>query len=328
MAPLQKSTVALIAIALLHAPLSADTDAAREIGELLSLVRTFQYQGRNQDAINLCNQILQADPDNVEALVERGILRLAEGQFREARTDFGSALSVRPHALMALVGRAHARWAEGDQHGAQREAERAIGACNDAINENPLNAKIYFWRGLARLVLQQDEEALRDFTEAARLDETLADAHLECAQIYRRQGKPDRALERLTEALNARPDYAVAYLARARVHFEQGDSDAAVADCTAAVAINPGYAKAWHNRGLIHLEAGDVSAAIRDLTRAIKADPDYASAHFYRGEAHLASGLIGAARADWENAREIDPDGWAGKAAEKRLKAVDSGELP
>lgn len=304
------------------------TDAERaEQAELLAWVRTLQLQGRSEEATSLCDMILAADPGNAEALTRRGITRLAEGEFASAREDFEQALSTQPGMALALVGRAHAAQAVGQTDALQRDATRAVELCTQALEADPQDAWSYYVRGLARLLLTQETEALQDFVSAGDADAGLVEAHVERAQIYRRGGRSAEAISQLTESLRIRPDYAVGYLERARARFEARDFLAARDDCDRALQINPGFARAWHNRGLINLQLGEVLAAVQDLTRAISAHPGYASAHYYRGEAYYQAGNRGAARADWELAAELAPEEWAGQAAAEKLGKIESGEL-
>lgn len=322
---------AAIVVSVLLLPVIATaelTEAQRaEQAELLAWVRTLQLQGRSDEATALCAMILATDPQNVEALTQRGITHLAEGQFGPAHEDFNQALRVAPGTTLALVGRAHSARALGETEVAQRDALRAAELCTQALESDPQDAWSYYVRGLARLLLQQEDEALQDFVSATEADAGLVEARAELAQLYRRSGRYADAINQLTEAVRMRPDYAVGYLERARARFEARDFLAARDDCDRALQVNPQFARSWHNRGLINLQLGEVLAAVQDLTRAISARPGYASAHYYRGEAYYHAGNRAAARADWEKAAELAPEEWAGQAAAEKLRKIESGEL-
>ncbi len=310
------------------AAVAEGTDTRRaEQQELLAWVRTLQLQARVDQALAVCDMVLAADPGNVEALTQRGIINLGEGRLEQALEDFNRALRSRGDDPLALVGRGRTRLGLKRQEQACADGARALAICTRAVEREQADARTWFVRGLAHLLLEQYDEALQDFAMAGSLDDTLVEAHIERARLYRRSGRLRRAEELLNRVVEARPDCAVGYLARARVHFEAKDFAAAVADCDEALQINPRYARAWHNRGLIHLQMGDAAAAIRDLSRAVEVREDYASAYYYRGEAQYAIGNRAAARADWESARELAPDQWAGQAAADALSRIERGEL-
>ncbi len=318
--------VALIVLAQTGAASDLSDERLSEQQELLAWVRALQRQGRDEQALRLCEMILEADPACARALVEQGILRLAGGQREAARDDFSTALGLVRDMPMALVGRAHAHFALGDTDAGRRDAGRAIDVCGSIIEEMPTDAEAYYVRGLARALMEQSG-TLHDFVTAADLDETLVEARIERARIYQTRGRLEDALEQLTEAVEVVPDFAVGYLARAHIRFEMKDFEASVRDCDRALEINPGFARAWHNRGLVNLQIGELQAAIDDFGRAIELKGDYASAHYYRGEAYYRGGSRAAARGEWETAKELDPDGWAGKTAAEMLRGIESGEL-
>lgn len=322
---------AALLLSLLLLPIIAGaelTDAERaEQAELLAWVRTLQFQGRTDEATELCALILAADPQCAEALTQRGIILLGESEYEAARADFDEALRADPGMALALVGRARAQQALGQTEAMSRDARRAVEACSLALEARPDDPRTIYVRGLARLLLGQEEEALQDFITAGDLDEGLVEARSERGHIYRRRGRFAEAIAQFSAAVAQRPDYAVGYLERARARFESKDLLAARDDCDRALQINPQYSRAWHNRGLINLQLGEVLAAVQDLTRAITARPGYASAHYYRGEAYWQTGNRGAARADWETARDLAGNDWPGPTAAEMLRKAESGEL-
>lgn len=321
-------SVSAFVIVCYAAVIAGETDTRRaEQQELLAWVRTLQLQARVDQALAVCDMVLAADPGNVEALTQRGIINLGEGRLEQAMEDFNRALRSHGDNPLALVGRGRARVGLRKTQEGHADGARALAICTRAIEKEEADARTWFVRGLAHLLLDRRDEALQDFAMAGNLDDTLVEAHIERAGLYRRDGRLNRAAELLTHVVEVRPDCAVAYLARARVHFEAQNFAAAVADCDEALQINPHYARAWHNRGLIHLQMGDAAAAIGDLTRAIAVREDYASAYYYRGQAQYVAGNRAAAQADWESARELAPDQWAGQAAADALSRIERGEL-
>ncbi len=185
MIPCHRTIVTVILAALLPLVALAElTDEQRaEQQELLAWVRPLELQARTDDALELCAMILATDPDCAEALVARGIILLGDGGREEARESFDQALRVQSRLAMALVGRGHAWHALGNVDRANGDAARAVEICTRAVDADPTDAEAYYVRGLARLLLQQDGDALQDFVTAADLDETLVEALVERAPI-------------------------------------------------------------------------------------------------------------------------------------------------
>ncbi|MBD3293576.1 MAG: tetratricopeptide repeat protein [Armatimonadia bacterium] len=301
-------------------------EALSEHQELLSWAKTLHYQARGEQAMAVCEMVLDSDPDCVEALIRHGMLALSLDRFETAQEDFSRVLSLDDSHPMALVGLAHAQYALGDTVSAAIGAARAVQHCDGIINAGADDADTWYVRGLARIILK-NEGAPADFAQALELDPTHVEARGERAHLQRASGRLQSAIDELTRAVEFRPDYAVGYLSRSVAHYDVGNIEAALADCSEALAINPQFGKAWHNRGLLQMERLDFEAAVRDLTQAIAARPEEASSYLYRGQANLARGNADAARADWEKTRELDPDGWVGDTAEEMLTRLGPAEI-
>lgn len=96
-------------------------------------------QSRNLDrARSDAETAVAAAPENVEALLCRGVLQLRGGEWAGARTSFETALSVEPGNPTALFGRGVARRRGGDNDGRDdmdraRDFDRHIGEAFDEM---------------------------------------------------------------------------------------------------------------------------------------------------------------------------------------------------
>jgi tetratricopeptide (TPR) repeat protein len=86
----------------------------------------------------------------------------------------------------------------------------AIDACTRAIAMSPFTASHYFYRGLARYKLGNQQEAIGDFSRALALDPRLASAYLYrgLSRVARSEYEP--ALQDYTAALGLNQDDAIA----------------------------------------------------------------------------------------------------------------------
>src|SRR5262249_60225117 len=89
---------------------------------------------------------------------------------------------------------------------------------------DPLTAKAYTSRGIARL----DKHDL------------------------------DGAMSDLNQAIAIHPGLAEAYADRGSVRYEQGDPDGAIADWTRALQINPKLGGVYYNRGAVKAKVGEL----------------------------------------------------------------------
>jgi cytochrome c-type biogenesis protein CcmH/NrfG len=83
-----------------------------------------------------------------------------------------------------------------------------------------------------------------------------------------------QALRDVTEAIRLDPECEGAYLLRALVHAHRKDYKRAIADYTRVIHMDPGNAPAYYNRGLLYAEEEDYARAKADLDRALTLDPE------------------------------------------------------
>jgi tetratricopeptide (TPR) repeat protein len=115
---------------------------------------------------------LLADPQQVDALYERGLLSFAEGRLDAALADFDAALALSPRAANAHYARGLARQAAGD-------LERAIADFSRAIALRPAGyPEALLARAVAYVAAGQGPQARADLErlEGLQLDETLTRA--------------------------------------------------------------------------------------------------------------------------------------------------------
>jgi tetratricopeptide (TPR) repeat protein len=121
---------------------------------------------------------LTADPQQVDAWYERGLLSFAEGNLAAAISDFDTALRLSPRAANAYYARGLAYNAQGDQ-------SRAIADFTLALTLKPDYAEARLGRAAAYHVIGQDALARTDLDalDNMALDETL----VQTLQILRQQ---------------------------------------------------------------------------------------------------------------------------------------------
>ena len=98
--------------------------------------------------------------------------------------------------------------------------------------------------------------------------------------------KVDDQIAYYSEAIRLDPTLANAYNNRGITHSDLGDHAAAIGDYNEAIRIDPNDATAYINRGASHRDLGDHAAAIEDYNEAIRLDPNDANAYNNRGNSH------------------------------------------
>lgn len=212
-----------------------------------------------------------------------------------------------------------------------------------AIQNEPANPRLWLSRGLVLehyrqpdnliindprnnpLIYSPTPNAIKDYTEAIRLDPTNTMAYVFRA---RARGKmldlESEALDDLNVAIKLDPQNAMAYSIRGWVRADRlllrgkqdlAEMEAALKDVTEAIRLDPTIAKSYVVRvELLSVVVGndksrfDVDTAIKDLGEAIKFDPFNAEAYILRGRVWMEKNEYGNAIKDFTKVISFEPE--------------------
>lgn len=186
-----------------------------------------------------------------------------------------------------------------------RNYQGALENFNQAIQQDPKDAKLYVNRSKARLSLRDSEGALADLNQALQLDpQDSNQAYLNRGNLYLTQGRLPAALADYNQALQRNPRNAEAYYQRAIVMERMGNRLQAQNDLTQAIGFNPRLAEAYSRRGALYAAQGDRMRAMTDFNRALLFDLFLASAYFNRAGLHAQMGNRPQAMSDYQRAAQ------------------------
>ncbi|HEU5181491.1 MAG TPA: tetratricopeptide repeat protein [Candidatus Polarisedimenticolia bacterium] len=208
----------------------------------LGLARIDIRQGDFEGAAGLLREVLQREPENLQALYNLGLIRYRAGDYAEASDLLGRLLRQTPNHPEAHVtlGQAYARL--GNDAAAESEFRAAI-----AVKPDARDAHFH----LATLLLRAGKKE-----EAAKEQETFK-------RLWDRQAA-DRAAE-----------------GRARDLYLAGDFPGALAEYDRLLEVQPGSGRFQLGRAQCFLKLGKKDEAIAALEKAAAADPDLADAHYH-----------------------------------------------
>jgi tetratricopeptide (TPR) repeat protein len=166
-----------------------------------------------------------------------------------------------------------------------------ISGCTAVIQSGTRVAEAYYARGIGYHGKKDYDRAIADYSEAIRLDPTVA------------SGK--------------------AFYGRGGVYGLKEDYDRAIADYNEAIRLDPKLAIAFHNRGHMYAAKEDYDRAISDYSEAIRLDPKRASTFFYRAQMWEEKANPDRAIADYTEANRLDPSDADTIAKLKKLKGQD-----
>jgi tetratricopeptide (TPR) repeat protein len=141
----------------------------------------------------------------------------------------------------------------------------------EVMRDNP-NSDAYASRGLAWIAVGKVELAIKDFSEAIRLDPKHGQAYSLRGNAWHEKEAYDKAIADYTEAIRLEPKWAGVYTNRGNSWSEKGEYDKAIADHSEAIRLDPKSAVAYANRGNSWVEKGEYDKAVADYNEAIRLD--------------------------------------------------------
>lgn len=172
-----------------------------------------------------------------------------------------------------------------------------------AVLRSPKDAEGFTHRASTYLNQRDFDKAIADCSEAIRLNPKLAEAYSIRGYAYSEKGEFDKAITDYNEAIRLNRHDARTYGNRGRAYYNKGELDKAIADYSEAIRLNPKDAKAYWGRGLAY--QSDLDKAILDFTEALRLDPNFGESYFGRGLAYSKKGEEAKAEEDFVRAKEL-----------------------
>jgi tetratricopeptide (TPR) repeat protein len=181
---------------------------------------------------------------------------------------------------------------EGDYRGAVKDFTEVIaGARLEPGNE----------RATLTLNLTSEEPSV------TFIDPLVARAYANRAVARFRLGDISGALADSDRALTLNSGLADAYRNRGNIRWAIGELAAAKSDFVQVLKLTPNDVLTLNNLSSVKLDLGDFKGAISDLDRAILLAPKFAQSFVGRGQARRKLGEFELALADFEKARQLNP---------------------
>jgi tetratricopeptide (TPR) repeat protein len=278
-----------------------------------------QQAGALETAEALYRQVLDAEPDNVDALNLLGLLLQEDGRLEEA-----IALLERAIVLDPDFPDAHANLARGLN--LARRADDAHAAARRATDLDPDLAEGWQQLGLACLSLNQSQAALDAFHEAERLTPELIAPRLGVAQAAMRLLDHAAVIDALSEVLAEEPDNleALSNMAIALVGTDRFEEGAAMA--RHAVALNPDNTSAKFALALSLFKLRDDIETLESICQSmLEIDPNNIDCLIMLGGARTWRGAFDEAKAIYHQILDLQPSHPDAKSLLAALRA-ESGE--
>ena len=138
---------------------------------------------------------------------------------------------------------------------------------NQVINAKPYLYEPYFFRGLAKINLEDYQGAEADCSAAIERNPFVVGAYQIRGLARIKQSKFEGAISDYKTALQYEPENITLWHNLSLCHIQKGDYDAAKKDLGNLLALSPKYTKAYLMRGEVLLKQKDTIQAYRDFDR-------------------------------------------------------------
>jgi len=134
-------------------------------------------------------------------------------------------------------------------------------------------AESYNWYGFMAVQEEHDyQKALKNFTEAIKLDPLYAIAYGNRGIVYSKLGEYKKAIEDYNKAIELYPKYTKAYFNRGSTYIKLENYQQALKDYSQAIALNPEDPYIYVLRGFIYSHLGDIKNECADHKKACELD--------------------------------------------------------
>jgi tetratricopeptide (TPR) repeat protein len=229
------------------------------VAEVLKRAIAYHQAGNLIEAEPLYRQILQQQPQHVEALSMMGVIFCQRGNLEQGIALYRQVLAIRPEHRQTRENLNLALWKQG-----KRWMDEAIANFNLAINFAPGNVPTH--NLLAGIYLEQGlyEQAITLYQQSLAADSTNVTALNGIGGALQFQGKPNFAVHFYQRALASQPDNIDSLIGMSKAMLDQGNSDEALSYLKRAISLHPNHPAARYNRALILLLQGNFQKGFVD----------------------------------------------------------------
>ncbi len=282
------------------------------ISQEVAIALQFYQTGNLSHAARLCQQILQQQPDCVEAWSLLGAIAHQQGNLDRAIACYQQTLALKPDRSELYYNLGYAFQQQGDLPAAIRHYQQAL-----ALKPDYLDA--HYNLGYAFQQQGNLPAAIAHYQQAVALNPNDAEVRGNLAYALEQQGQREAAIAHYQQAIALRPDVPKIYHHLGNLFRQQDQLEAAINCYQWAVALNPNDAEAHLQLGAsLHLQHQHQEAIVC-YQQAISLTPNSADAYYRLGNALLELGRYDEATIPYQQALTLEPQsldtylklGWA-----------------
>ena len=244
----------------------------------LELARA-QLGGAQRDSQENVDQLIDDDPENVDALILRSRLQGLREEFEPMLESLDAALAVDPNNEEAQSLKAFSLLLAGKTAEAETAYKRLIRIAPNAASYSQIG-RFY----LSEQRLEEAEDAYRKAVGASEDEDQRVLASLQLANFLVVSDNRPGAETVLVEAREASPENSDLLLALARLYTINGERDKAVGLLEERAQAAPEDPVRLLALARFHNQGSDLESALEAVDRALKVDPEYEDSKLMRAD--------------------------------------------
>ncbi len=305
----------------------------RSTPELLRFGKALYERGECFSSRYLFQQVLEREPQNLEALSGKGRALVCEGSFNEGLDALEQVAELSPKvaAVYTQLAGAYLKQYESDPETHESRLQDALDALEQADAQGANSASVMNLRGVVYYRqddLQQAKEALEEATAKAP---EVADYRRNLGLVYVRLGDTEAAIKTLRRAVSLEPENALGHNQLGQAYLLSGRCDDAVFELEQAATLAPNLAEVNLNLGIANFDCENFGAAQPYFEKVIALEPTaFAPAYTYLARIDLEENDLDSAVTQATKGALIRPANaeayyWLGQTYEARNGTASDG---
>ncbi len=214
--------------------------------------------------------------------LEQGVIQMRSGGETQKAIDYFS------QAVQQTPNLARVRILRGSLYLQQQNLDDAIKDFSEAIRLDPKNPELLVDRGIAYMQPGQDSAlALADFQSAIALEPDNSNYQYLLGSALTTNEDYEKAIEAFTLALQLQPDDVQSLVSRGDARRGAKDFAGALSDYTTALSLTPNSADLLVRSGIARTGLKANALAMADFAQALRIDPNVPDVYLHRGNLRL-----------------------------------------
>ena len=256
--------------------------------------------GRLEEASNIYNQLLPANPNSIDLLANLTTLSIACKDVTRAKEMAERLFKIQPESRVALEGLTAAALSRGDYGAAAQLCSQLIKVAGDSY-------EAWFNLGVAYHKTGRLEQAANAYRGALRLRPDAVEANANLGAALQERGEMAGAREAYSSALEGSPKLPGALWNLAIAAEREGNAAEAEELLEKLVSVEPNWQDACFRLGHLRLKRGEFAGAVDSFEACLKQRKDWLEALLNLGVASWKFGDLESAANAFRQVLSINP---------------------